>query len=443
MSTPFSFVELIVRKRDGKKLRDADWRVVARSAAALKRDPDNAPVPAYQLSALLMAAYLRGMAFSETRALTTAVADSGERLDWSGVDRPTVDKHSTGGVGDKLSLIAVPLLAACGAAVPKLSGRALGHTGGTIDKLESIPGLRLEYTAAELGVLLRENGCFIAGHSDALAPADAVLYHLRDVTATVASRPLVAASIVGKKLAAGAGTFVIDVKSGRGAIFRSQRESLRLARDIVRLARDAGRRCVCLLTGMDQPLGRAVGNALEVEEALAVLEGEGPGAVRDLALELTARGLKTCGLAGTIDEARETARRRLDDGAAHEIFERMITAQGGDLCAFVKRSHHGIAEEALTAPRSGWLRRIGARAVARTAMLLGAGREKAADAIDHEAGVLLAVERGDRLETGQPLARLHTRRPETLAAARKALAGAFVISADRPTPHRLLREVVE
>lgn len=437
------FPDLIARKRDGKSLRDDDWRRVAAAAADWAAEAETAPVPAYQLSALLMAAYLRGLEYREVLALTRAVAASGERLEWPGVERPLVDKHSTGGVGDKLSLIVVPLLAACGAAVPKLSGRALGHTGGTLDKLESIPGLRLDYEPAELGRLLRDNGCFIAGHSAELAPADAALYHLRDVTATVDSPPLVVASILGKKLAAGAQTFVIDVKTGAGALFRSRRTCERLARRLVRVSRDCGRRCVCLLSSMDQPLGNAVGNAVEVEEALAVLEGRGPADVRGLALELAARGLKSAGLAASITAARESATARLDDGAAREVFARMIAAQGGDLKAFTERETAGVVSREVAAPRSGYLRRLDARRIGRLTMLLGAGRRTVADAVDPAAGVRLLAKRGERLEEGQALAVLQTSRPARLEAAARSFAGAVGIGDDKPTPRSLIHRVID
>jgi thymidine phosphorylase len=427
---------LIAAKRDGRRLGADDWRAFTRAVT-------RGEVPDYQTAAMLMAVYLRGMDFAETYALTGAVADSGERLVWPDAGRPLVDKHSTGGVGDKLSLVVVPLLAACGAAVPKLSGRALGHTGGTLDKLDAVPGYRSDLGLDELRRILAETGCFIAGHSGKIAPADARLYHLRDVTATVDSIPLVTASIVGKKLAAGAGVFVIDVKTGRGALFPSQPRALRLARWIKRAAETAGRRCVCLLTEMGSPLGKKVGNALEVEEALAVLGGEAVPEVRELSLELTARGLRAAGLAGDVVEARETARRKLDDGSAREVFGRMVRAQGGDLEAFARRERGGARTGELKAPRSGWLRRLDARCVGRAVRLAGAGRSTVEDRVDPEAGVELLAKPGERVNAGDPLLVVHASGGDKLAAALQELSGGVTVGDEPPGPRPLVRRVLD
>jgi len=427
---------LIAAKRDGRRLGADDWRDFARAVT-------RGDLPDYQTAALLMAVYLRGMDFSEALALTEAVADSGERLTWPGIGRPLVDKHSTGGVGDNLSLVAVPLLTACGAAVPKLSGRALGHTGGTLDKLEAIPGFRADLGLDELRRILSDVGCFIAGHSGKIAPADARLYHLRDVTATVDSIPLVTASIVGKKLAAGADTFIIDVKTGRGALFPSQPRALRLARWIKRAAEKAGRRCVCLLTEMGSPLGKKIGNALEVEEALAVLGGEAVPEVRELSLELVARGLKAAGLAADVAEAREKARRKLDDGSACEVFGRMARAQGGDLAAFARRERGGAHTGELKAPRSGWLRRVDARCVGRAVRLAGAGRSTIEDRVDPEAGVELFAKPGDRVTAGDPLLVVHASTEGGLRAALVELSGGVVVGDEPPGIRPLVRRVLD
>jgi pyrimidine-nucleoside phosphorylase len=429
------FQRLIAAKRDGKRLRPQDWRWIAEAAS-------EGLVPDYQLTALLMAVYLRGMDFSETYALTEAVAGSGERLSWPGVDRPLVDKHSTGGVGDKLSLVVVPLLAACGAAVPKLSGRGLGHTGGTLDKLQAIPGYRAELSPEELRRILTRTGCFIAGHTRRIAPADAVLYHLRDVTATVDSIPLVAASIVGKKLAAGAETFVIDVKTGRGALFASQPKALRLARLIKRASEKAGKTCVCVVSEMGAPLGRKVGNALEVEEALAVLAGEDVPEVRELSLELAAQGLKAAGIAPGITAARTMSRKGLDDGSAREVFEQMISAQGGDLDAFAKRKRGTPVSAELKAPRDGWLRRLDALVVGRAARLAGAGRTLADDEIDPEAGVEIIAKPGSRITTGDPILVVHASEEDELRAAMKELRGGITIGDEPPGPRPLIRRIL-
>ncbi len=429
------FLKLIAAKRDGKRLRPQDWRWIAEAAS-------EGLVPLYQLAALLMAVYLRGMTFSETFALTQTIADSGERLTWPGVDRPLVDKHSTGGVGDKLSLVVVPLLAACGAAVPKLSGRGLGHTGGTLDKLAAIPGYRAELSPEELLRILTRTSCFIAGHTRRIAPADAVLYHLRDVTATVDSVPLVTASIVGKKLAAGAETFVIDVKTGRGALFPGQPKSLRLARLIKRASEKAGRRCVCVVSEMGAPLGRRVGNALEVEEALAVLAGEDVPEVRELSLELAAQGLNAAGIAPGITAARQLARRGLDDGSAREAFEQMIAAQGGDLGTFAKRKRGTAYSAELKAKKDGWLRRLDALVVGRAARLAGAGRTLADDEVDPEAGVEIIAKPGSKITTGDPILVVHATTEDKLRAAMTELHGGITIGDEQPGPRPLIRKIL-
>ncbi|MCX7021808.1 MAG: thymidine phosphorylase [bacterium] len=434
---PTSSPATVLPTRGGSSSRSSDaWRAFVQAVT-------RGGLPDYQTAALLMAVYLRGMDFRETYALTEAIADSGERLTWPDVGRPLVDKHSTGGVGDNVTLVAVPLLAACGAAVPKLSGRALGHTGGTLDKLEAVPGFRTDLALDEFRRILAETGCFIAGHSEKIAPADTRLYHLRDVTATVDSIPLVTASIVGKKLAAGADTFIIDVKTGRGALFPSQPRALRLARWIKRAAETAGRRCVCILSDMGSPLGRKVGNALEVEEALAVLAGEAIPEVRELSLELVARGLKAAGLAENVALARDMARRKLDDGSAREVFARMVQAQGGDLAAFARRERGGAHTGELKAPRSGWLRRVDARNVGRAARLAGAGRSTVEDRVDPEAGVELFAKPGDRVTEGDPLLVVHASTEDGLRAALGQLSGGVVVGDEPPGRRPLIRRVLD
>ncbi len=437
-----NFPNIIQRKRDGKSLRDDELRQFVEAATALTLGKET--VPAYQISALLMAIYLRGMDFRETLTLTRAIADSGQRLTWRGVERPLVDKHSTGGVGDKLSLIVVPLLAACGAAVPKLSGRGLGHTGGTLDKLAAIPGLRLEFSPSELNDLLRRNGCFIAGHGAELAPADAALYHLRDVTATVESIPLVVGSIIGKKLAAGADSFVIDVKVGRGALFPSQPKALRLARWLKRAAEAEGRRCVCVITDMSAPLGRQIGNANEVDEALDILAGDGSAEIAELSklcVELAAQGVKAAGLAESITAARVLAQSKLADGKAREIFGKMIAAQGGDLSSFIKRSKERLTAE-VTAPRSGWLRRLDALTIGRAAVALGAGRRRLDDKLDLEAGIEIVTPRGAKVSEGEPLLLLRANSEERLREGLALAAGAVTIGDEQTTQRQLVRRVI-
>jgi len=434
-----NFPNIIARKRNGKSLREGELRQFVEAATALTLGKET--VPAYQISALLMAIYLRGMDFKETLTLTRAIADSGQRLSWPGVERPLVDKHSTGGVGDTLSLIVVPLLAACGAAVPKLSGRGLGHTGGTLDKLSAIPGLRMEFSPSELNDLLRRNGCFIAGHGPELAPADATLYHLRDVTATVESLPLVVGSIIGKKLAAGADSFVIDVKVGRGALFPSQPKALRLARWLKRAAEAEGRRCVCVITDMSAPLGRQIGNANEVDEALDILGGSGSAEVAALCVELAAQGVKAAGLAESITAARALASSKLADGSAREVFGKMIAAQGGDLTAFLRRGKERLTA-AVPAPRSGWLRRLDALTIGQAAVALGAGRRRLDDELDLEAGVEIVTPRGAKVSEGEPLLLLRANSEERLREGLALAAGAVTIGDEQPTQRQLVRRVI-
>ncbi len=408
-------VDIIRAKRDGVPLSDADIRWVI--GAYLRGE-----VAEEQMSALLMAIYFRGLTVGELRAWTAAMIDSGERLDLTGVGLPTVDKHSTGGVGDKVSLVLAPLVAACGAAVPQLSGRGLGHTGGTLDKLESIPGWRAVLSPAEMLRVLREAGCVICAAGPGLAPADRRLYALRDVTGTVESIPLIASSIMSKKIAEGTGALVLDVKVGSGAFMRAEPDARRLAETMVTLGEEQGLRTSALLTRMDTPLGRAVGNAVEVEEAVATLAGQGPADLVEVVLALATEMLRLAGVAA--DPAAALA-----DGRALSRYRAMIAAQDGDPDAPLPVAPH---TRPLTAPATGWLVRLDARAVGNAAWRLGAGRARKEDPVSAAAGVLCLAKPGDWVEEEQPLLELRSDDESRFGAALAALGDAIEVGPERP-----------
>ncbi len=408
-------VELIRAKRDGGVLSGPAIRWLL--AAYLRGE-----VAEEQMSALLMAIYFRGLDAGELRAWTAAMIESGERLDLSGAGAPTVDKHSTGGVGDKVSLVLAPLVAACGAAVPQLSGRGLGHTGGTLDKLEAIPGWRASLPPAEMIRVLREAGCVICAAGPGLAPADRRLYALRDVTGTVESIPLIASSIMSKKIAEGTAALVLDVKVGSGAFMRELDAARLLAQTMVTLGEEHGVRTSALLTRMDTPLGRAAGNALEVAEAVATLRGDGPEDLVAVVLALAREMLALAGLAA--DPAAALA-----DGRALQRWRAMISAQGGDPDAPLPRA---AVVRSLPAESAGWVERLDARAVGVAAWRLGAGRARKEDPVSPTAGVICLAKPGDRVEAGQPLLELHTEDEARLGSALAALDGAVGIGPARP-----------
>ena len=407
-------VEVITQKRDGGELSGADIAWVLSAYVRGEVAPE-------QMSALLMAVVWRGMTPRELSAWTTAMVDSGERLDLAGAGRPVVDKHSSGGVGDKVSLVVAPLVASLGVAVPKLSGRGLGHTGGTLDKLESIPGWRSNLSTQEFLAQLRDVGAVIASAGAALVPADKQLYALRDVTATVESIPLIASSIMSKKIAGGAGAVLLDVKVGRGAFMKELGPARELARTMVQLGADAGVRTVCLLTSMQAPLGRAVGNALEVAEAVDVLCGGGPADLVGVCLAVATEMLALGG-------APQDPAAALEDGRAFAVWERMVAAQGGDPHAALPRA---ALTAVVTSPREGFVVGVDALAVGTGAWRLGAGRTRKEDDVDPGAGVVLAVGLGDRVAAGQVLATLHASTAERLSSGRAALEQAFEM-ADLP-----------
>ena len=410
-------VELIRAKRDGERLDDSQirWLIDAYLRGVVAEE---------QMSALLMAIYFRGLDQAELRAWTAAMVNSGERLDLTTAGRPTVDKHSTGGVGDKVSLILAPLVASCGAAVPQLSGRGLGHTGGTLDKLESVPGWRASLSPDEMLSVLRDTGCVICAAGPGLAPADRRLYALRDVTGTVESIPLIASSIMSKKIAEGTAALVLDVKVGSGAFMREESDARLLARTMVTLGAEHGVATSALLTRMDMPLGRAVGNAVEVEESVATLRGEGPPDLVEVTLALAREMLRLAGI--DADPAAALA-----DGRALAAYRAMITAQGGDPEAPLPAARH--ARQVLPAAEDGWLHRLDARAVGVAAWRLGAGRARKEDPVSPAAGALCLVKPGERVERGQPLLELRTDDESRFGRAVAALADAVTIGAEPPS----------
>ena len=397
-------------------------------------------VPDYQMSALAMAICCRGMNERETADLTLAMMNSGRCLTW---DVKTADKHSTGGVGDKLSLIIQPLAASCGVYVPSLTGRGLGLTGGTADKLETIPGYNASLSLEDFQRVVTEAGVAMALQTNEITPADKKLYALRDVTGTVASIPLITGSILSKKLAEGSDTLVFDVKCGSGTFMKTLDDAKALAASLVSGARAAGRKVAALVTDMNAPLGYAVGNANEVCEALAILENRDPDhykIVTDLCVEFAAT-MVSLELDLTLDEARTTCRAHLADGSALAKFKAMVKGHGGDLDAFAARCKEPTSKFCIQAMQSGYITAIDAEHVARVAFELGAGREKAGDAIDPLAGVTLAVKRGDRVTVGAPLATLETTtRPDMLEKTAAEMLKAFTFSPEAPAPASLIFE---
>jgi thymidine phosphorylase len=419
-------VNLICSKRDGRELTAAeiDWVINAYVAGTVADE---------QVAALLMAVFWRGLSVAELSRWTAAIIASGERMDLSGLSRPTVDKHSTGGVGDKVSLILAPLVAACGAAVPQLSGRGLGHTGGTLDKLEAIPGWRSELSNSEMLAQLEEIGCVICAAGAGLAPADRKLYALRDVTGTVESIPLIAGSIMSKKIAEGTQSLVLDVKVGSGAFMADRDRATELARTMVRLGRDHGLKVTALLSTMDTPLGRAVGNALEVAEVVEVLSGraDSPDLV-ELTLALAREMLELAGIQADPSVA-------LRNGSALERYRAMVVAQGGDPDAPLPRAAH---IELVTADQTGIVGRLDARAVGVAAWRLGAGRARKEDAVSASAGVVCRIKPGEKVTEGQALLELHTDQSERLDWAREALTDAIAIGDQPPAPTSVVLEVI-
>ena len=415
-------LDLIHKKRDGNELTQDEIRYLVERYSA-------GEVPDYQMSAFAMAVYFQGMTEAETLHLTRAMAESGETVDFPNVEGFIGDKHSTGGVGDKISIVLLPLVAAAGLHVGKLSGRGLGHTGGTIDKLESIPGFRAEMSIERFQVLVRDHRLVIAESSADLAPADHKLYALRDVTATVESIPMIVGSILSKKLAVGSHGMVFDVKTGAGAILPEYARMREIARSLVKTAQGAGRQAAALLTDMSQPLGKTVGNALELREAVETLRGNGPPDVEALSLALGAELLVMAGEAEAPEDGVERLRRHLEDGSAYERLLAMARAQGGDVGVIedVSQLPQAADQVAVEAPTAGVVHALDARAVGAAANLLGAGRTAKGASIDHAVGVELAAKVGDAVERAQPIAYLHVNDPSNLSDARARLTSAIEI----------------
>jgi pyrimidine-nucleoside phosphorylase len=433
---------LIQHKRDGHALEPAEW-------SRLIRDYTEGKVPDYQMSALLMAVVFRGLTSDELTALTDAMLESGDRLRFENLDRPVADKHSTGGVGDKVSLLLAPMVASCGVAVPMMSGRGLGHTGGTLDKLESIPGFRTNLSLREAEAQVQRIGCAMLGQTPEIAPADKRLYALRDVTGTVESIPLIAASIMSKKLAEGLNGLVLDVKTGSGAFMPETSQAIELAQTMIRLGGRRGCPTVALLTAMDRPLGRSCGNSLEVEEAIQGLRGEGPEDLMAVTYALGAEMLLLVGAARDAKEAKEKLEESITSGRAVEMFGRIIEAQGGDPKVIEDPDLLPQAGEVevFRAARDGVVSRIEPRRIGQAIVELGGGRRTIEDAIDPAVGFVIPVKPGDRVREGEPLASVFARDSEGIQKAVKALEQAIAIGTSAvPIPlitHRVTAETVE
>jgi pyrimidine-nucleoside phosphorylase len=437
-------VPLIERKRDGAALSAEEW-------SALIAAYTEGRIPDYQLSALLMAVLFRGLERHELAALTDAMLASGDRLSFDGWNTPRIDKHSTGGVGDKVSLVLAPLVAACGVAVPMMSGRGLGHTGGTLDKLEAIPGFRTDLSLAEAKAQVMKIGCALMGQTPEIAPADKRLYALRDVTATVEAIPLIAASIMSKKLAEGLSGLVLDVKHGSGAFLPATEKGLELAQTMIALGEDRGCPTVALLTAMDRPLGRACGNALETEEAILALRGEGPADLMEVTYALGVEMLLQAKVETTAKKARKKLESVLGSGLAAEKFEQIIEAQGGNPRTLDDPSvmPQAGAVEVFLAPATGVVQRVDPRVIGRAVVQLGGGRTKVEDTVDPTVGFVITVKPGDKVLAGEPIASVFAKDPAGIQVGFDSLARAIVIGdklKEKPLPlisHRVTKAGVE
>ncbi len=426
--------ELIQRKRNGEELPDDEL-------AGLILGYASGEVPDYQMAAFCMAVYFRGLSERETYVLTDAMIRSGDTIDLGArLGRKVVDKHSTGGVGDKTSLSVAPIVAACGVPLGKMSGRGLGHTGGTLDKLESIPGYRTELSLDEYVAQVRDVGVAIIGQTGDLVPADKLLYALRDVTATVDQLSLIAASIMSKKIAGGAQAIVLDVKVGDGAFMKTLEAARELAETMISLGRQAGREVVCLLTDMDQPLGAAVGNALEVQEALDTVRGQGPGDFTELVLDACAKLLSLSDLGIDETEGRRRAEAAVADGSAEAVWRRWIEAQGGTS----DESALPVAPVVRTvvSPEAGYVRELGATGIGNAAMHLGAGRSTKDDVVDHAVGIVCVAKRGAQVDAGDQLAVVHARTETGADEAARSVLAAYQFAEEPPDERPVLLDVV-
>jgi pyrimidine-nucleoside phosphorylase len=430
-------VELIQRKRDGEELAPEEIEFLIEGYT-------RGEIPDYQMSAFLMAVYFSGMSDREVSRLTECMLRSGGTVDLSAIPGVKVDKHSTGGVGDKTSLIVAPLAAAAGVVVPMITGRALGHTGGTLDKLESIPGLRTDLTPAEFEKQLSEIGLAFIGQSDELAPADRKLYALRDVTATVEAIALISSSIMSKKLAEGVDALVLDVKVGNGAFMKKQVDARRLAQTMVGIGRRMDKKVQALITDMSQPLGYAVGNALEVMEASQTLQNAGPTDLTKLSIELAARMIFLGKKAASLEEARRTAEQHLVDGSGYKKLKQAVAAQGGNAQALDKfellPNATGMRE--IASPRTGYVSSIDAEDIGIACSMIGAGRDTKQDAIDPAVGIILEVKVGEKVDAGSVLCRVYYTKEDRVEEAANMVEDAFRISAQKPDDRELILEVV-
>lgn len=416
--------DIIKNKRDGGKLSKEEIDFFVKGYTASE-------IPDYQASALCMAIYFRGMDDEETTNLTLAIAASGDKVDLSGINGVKVDKHSTGGVGDKTSLIIAPIVASYGVKVAKMSGRGLGHTGGTIDKLEAIDGYQTSIDKKEFFRIVNEVGVSIIGQSGNLAPADKKLYALRDVTATVDSLPLIVSSIMGKKLAAGADCILLDVKTGSGGFMKTLEDSTKLAKSMVEIGHLAGKKVIALITDMDVPLGKAIGNSLEVIEAVETLRGEGPEDLTEICIDIAANMLYMAGK-GTVKECEALAKKAIADGSALQTLVKMVHAQGGneklllDTSLFKKAAY----DYEVKAPRTGYIEHVDTESYGMASLALGAGRAKKEDPIDYSAGITLEKKTGDFVKEGDVIAVLHTNKPESVKEAEERILKATEISSE-------------
>ena len=429
--------DIIHKKRNGGELSDEEIRFFVDGYT-------NGTIPDYHAAAFCMAVYFRGMTARETSALTLAMAESGDQIDLSGVDGFTVDKHSTGGVGDKTSLIVAPIVASCGGKVAKMSGRGLGHTGGTVDKLEAIPNFRTELSPDEFIKQVNDIGLCIVGQTGELAPADKKLYSLRDVTATVESIPLIASSIMSKKLAAGSRGIVLDVKTGSGAFMKTVEESEELAKEMVSIGKSAGRSVTAVITNMDIPLGDSVGNSLEVIEAIKTLKGEGESDLTEVCLTLAAQML--CMVTGEDEKTcYAMAKGAIDDGSALSKLREMISAQGGnadviDDYSLFKQPKHAVE---IVSEYDGYIEHTDAEKIGLASVILGAGREKKGDPIDPSAGIVLKKKTGDHIEKGETLAVFYTDDESKIEEAKLEFLGAFTFGNEKPQAQKLIYKIIK
>src|SRR5689334_7439792 len=430
-------VDLIQRKRNGEELAPEEIEFLVNGYT-------NGDIPDYQMSAFLMAVFFSGMTDREVSRLTECMLYSGDTVDLSGVPGIKVDKHSTGGVGDKTSFIVAPLAAAAGVVVPMMSRRALGHTGGTLDKLEAMPGFRTNLSADEFRTQLGELGLAFIGQTEQLAPADRKLYALRDVTATVESIPLISSSIMSKKLAEGIDALVLDVKVGNGAFMKKQVDARRLAQTMVGIGRRMDKKVQALITDMNQPLGYAVGNALEIMEASQTLQNAGPADLTKLSLELAARMIFLGKKTPSLDEARRVAEKHLVDGSAYQLFKKVVAAQGGNPQALDKfellPNATGMRE--VTSPRAGYVAAIDAEDIGTASNMIGAGRDRKEDSIDPAVGIILEVKSGEKVDAGSVLCRLYYTKEDRVEEAAEMVEDAFRVSTQKPDERELILEVV-